>query len=154
MKKNIKVILQKDLINTGQEGEIVAVKKGYALNYLMPYNIAKVATKGQIKHVQMLKQIRLEQKEKNINKATSVKKQIEKIKKITLYKTTGKDNLIFGNINDKDIINIINYKCNLKLEKKQIQIPIIKNIGIYDIRLQIFQEIKVHLKLQIISKDI
>lgn len=153
MKKNIKVILKQDLINSGRKNEIIAVKRGYALNYLIPKRIAQFATEGQVKQTKMFREITLKQKEININKAKNTKEKVEKIKKVTLYRITGKDNLIFGNIKDKDIINTINQKCNLELDRNQIEIPIIKNIGIYEIKLQIFQDIKVKLKLQVVPKD-
>ena len=42
----MKIILKKDVQNLGDAGEVVEVKNGYALNYLVPQGYATVATKG------------------------------------------------------------------------------------------------------------
>ena len=45
----MKVILRKNFEKLGNAGEIVEVKDGYAMNFLIPRNIAFVATKGNIR---------------------------------------------------------------------------------------------------------
>jgi len=45
----MKVILKEDVLNLGQQGDVVEVKAGYARNYLMPQNLAILFTKKQIK---------------------------------------------------------------------------------------------------------
>jgi len=45
----VKVILRKDVAALGDTGEVVAVKNGYANNYLIPQGIAIRATEGTLK---------------------------------------------------------------------------------------------------------
>ena len=40
----MKIILKKDIANLGDAGEVVEVKTGYALNYLVPQGLATVGT--------------------------------------------------------------------------------------------------------------
>ena len=40
----MQVILKKDVQNLGEAGELVNVKDGYARNFLLPNNVAEVAT--------------------------------------------------------------------------------------------------------------
>ena len=42
----MEVILKKDVQNIGEAGDIVNVKDGYARNFLLPQNMAEIATKG------------------------------------------------------------------------------------------------------------
>ncbi|UKI41226.1 MAG: 50S ribosomal protein L9 [Candidatus Melainabacteria bacterium] len=46
----MKVILKKEVQNLGDEGDIVNVKDGYARNYLLPQNMAEIATKGALEN--------------------------------------------------------------------------------------------------------
>ena len=45
----MKVILRKDVATLGDAGEVVAVKNGYANNFLIPQGIAIRATEGTLK---------------------------------------------------------------------------------------------------------
>ena len=45
----MKVILRKDVATLGDAGEVVAVKNGYANNFLIPQGLAIRATEGTLK---------------------------------------------------------------------------------------------------------
>lgn len=154
MVKNISIILKKQYLNLGKVGTIIKVKKGYAFNYLIPNQIAQIASKGAIKHYEMLKKLELNRIEQNNAKARKIKKKIEAIKKITIRKKVGTDRLIFGSINAKEILQIMEDKHNIKLNKNNINIPNIKQIGIYILNIEIIKNIQVSLQLQIIPQDL
>ena len=42
----MEILLKKDVANLGYAGEIVKVKAGYAMNYLVPQGFATVATES------------------------------------------------------------------------------------------------------------
>ena len=44
----MKIILKKDVANLGDAGDIVEVKTGYALNYLVPQGFAAIGTPSAI----------------------------------------------------------------------------------------------------------
>ena len=44
----MQIILKKDVQNLGEAGDVVTVKDGYARNFLLPSNLAQVATKGSL----------------------------------------------------------------------------------------------------------
>ena len=45
----MQVILRKDVQNVGEAGDVVTVKDGYARNFLIPQNVAEIATAGALK---------------------------------------------------------------------------------------------------------
>src|SRR5690625_2212842 len=51
----MKVLLQQDVEKLGSAGEVVDVKPGYGRNYLIPQNLAVVATEGVIRHYHHVK---------------------------------------------------------------------------------------------------
>ena len=59
----MQVILKKDVQNLGEVGDLINVKDGYARNYLIPNNLAQVATKGALADNKIFKE--LNQKLKN-----------------------------------------------------------------------------------------
>ena len=48
------VILLKDVEKLGLRGEVVNVARGYARNFLLPRNLAEVATEGRVKEVKRI----------------------------------------------------------------------------------------------------
>jgi large subunit ribosomal protein L9 len=49
----MEIILRKEVENLGTIGDTVVVKNGYARNYLIPRNLAYVATEGARKRIEL-----------------------------------------------------------------------------------------------------
>ena len=77
----MQIILKKDVQNLGEAGDIINVKDGYARNFLLPQNVAELATKGA-----------LENREKNIAriKAKQEKLNAEALEKAQKIEEFGK----------------------------------------------------------------
>jgi len=154
MKQDIPIIIKKNIPNLGEPGTITKARLGYVLNYLLPKGIVDIATPGKIKHINMLKQIQLNQLKDLENQAYKTKNHLEQIPKISIKKKVGDQKHIFGSVSEKDIINYIFNITGETLDKKQITIPIIKEVGIYTIDIKIIENIHVKLKLQILPDNI
>nr|YP_009511763.1 ribosomal protein L9 [Melanthalia intermedia]AXI97640.1 ribosomal protein L9 [Melanthalia intermedia] len=150
MKKNIDIILKKSLANLGQAGSRARVSAGYAYNYLIPSDIAEIATLGKIKHCTMFQNIR----EKNLDlvniQIQRTKHNLNQLAKITIKKKIGVNNQIFGSISDKEVLLAILECANEKLDKKNLDMPEIKYIGIYTANIRLAQNVTVLLKLQVV----
>ena len=48
----MKVILREDVYNLGNSGEIVTVKNGYGRNYLLPRNLAVLASEKNLRQLE------------------------------------------------------------------------------------------------------
>nr|YP_010903751.1 ribosomal protein L9 [Hypnea wynnei]WCH56603.1 ribosomal protein L9 [Hypnea wynnei] len=153
MNKKITMII-KDEKDKHQEKKIINVARGYAFNYLIPKNIAEIATPGKLKHLNMLK-VKQKQKLKiNTDKASLTLKHLETINKITIKKKHGSKMQIFGQINEKEILKKIFEYTGYNLNKKQIDIPSIKTIGQYQIKIKLLNNIKTNFLLNIIPEII
>nr|YP_009500387.1 ribosomal protein L9 [Gracilariopsis heteroclada]AXE43549.1 ribosomal protein L9 [Gracilariopsis heteroclada] len=149
MKKKTTVILKKNFINLGQIGSIVKVNSGYAFNYLVPNHIVEIATPGKLRHHSMFLEIKKRKLDEIKNKIQVIEQKLKQVTKISLKKKSGSNGQIFGSISDKEIIASILYSTQEKLDKKNIYLPNIKKLGIYNIDI-ILSDIKVQLKLQIL----
>nr|QCI07779.1 ribosomal protein L9 [Pleonosporium borreri] len=154
MTKKISIILKQNYPQLGEKGKISKVSQGYALNYLIPKNIAEIANKNKIKHITMFNQIANKQKEKYYNEAIILKNSLDKINHICTNKKQGENNLFFGSINEKDIMHLLTKYTGKIFEKKQIKIQTIKNIGITDIQINIANSITCAIKLYILPENI
>nr|UAD88937.1 ribosomal protein L9 [Gracilariopsis chorda] len=150
MKKKTTVILKKNFVNLGQIGNIVKVNSGYALNYLVPNNIAEIATASKLRHYKMFLDIQKKKLDEIENRMKIIQQKLKQITKISLKKKSGSNSQIFGSVSDKEIISNILYYTQEKLDKKNIYLPSIKKLGIYNIDIILSGDIKVQLKLQIL----
>nr|YP_010619160.1 Ribosomal protein L9 [Pterosiphonia complanata]WAX03173.1 Ribosomal protein L9 [Pterosiphonia complanata] len=154
MKKKVDIILAKDNCKQGKKGSLISVNHGYAFNYLIPNKIAEIATSKRIKHMKMLKNIKIKQKEVNQIKNELLQHNIEKIEKISVYKKKGENNLIFGNITEKEITKWINKYTKLSINKIEIKIIETKLIGIRKINIQVNPKITINIPIYIIPTNI
>lgn len=154
MTKKISIILKKNYSNIGNKGKIFHVSQGYALNYLIPNNIAEIASKKKIKHIKMFQEINKKQNEIDNIENLKLKETLEKINHIIINKKKGEGKNFFGSINEKEITNILTLYTSKIFEKKQIQITIIKKIGISNIHINLSNNLTCILKLYILPENI
>nr|YP_009511145.1 ribosomal protein L9 [Hydropuntia rangiferina]AXI96818.1 ribosomal protein L9 [Hydropuntia rangiferina]UAD87498.1 ribosomal protein L9 [Hydropuntia rangiferina] len=150
MKKKISVILKKDLIYLGLRDSIVNVSSGYAFNYLIPYNFAYLATNKTLKHHKMFADAKQKKLDQINTRLQLINQKLNKINKFSIKKKVGKNNQIFGSVSDKDIISYLFYLTEEKLDKKNLSIPDIKTSGVYDLNINILNNIIISIKLQIL----
>lgn len=107
----MQVILKKDVQNLGEAGDLVNVKDGYARNFLLPQNVAEVATEGALQNrEQNLARIKAKQ-EKLHKEALEVAEKIEKFGELKLSAKAGESGKLFGTITTKNWLK--NYRLKL-----------------------------------------
>jgi len=114
----MKAILLKDVKNVGKKDQVVEVSQGYGANYLIRNGLAVMYTTGS-KNV-LNKQIQ-EREELDAKKRLEANEIAEKLKNITLefYSTSSKDGRMFGNISPKQIVEELNAKYGIELDKRK-----------------------------------
>lgn len=154
MKKKTTVIIKKNIDKLGKKNTIINVARGYAFNYLIPNHFVEIATPGRLKHASMFEEIKNKKIKELENQAKRIQTNLEQISKINIKKKVGEKQQIFGSVNEKEIIAQIFDYTGEKLDKKQINIPEIKKIGIYLMTIHLLNNISINVKLQILPEDI
>ena len=154
MKKNIKVIIQNRNLYQDPIQRIQQVSRGYAFNYLIPNRIAEIATKGKIKHLQMLQNTVSKKQDTVHNYNLKINNEIELIKVLHIRKKCGQNRQIFGSISEQEIIDKIFQITGYIIEKKQITIKPIKEIGQYICSINIENTLKPNIKVYILPQEI
>lgn len=153
MKSKLKLLLLKDVEDLGRLGEIVAVKPGYARNYLLPKKAAIFATKNTLKMQEKL------QKERAI-KSIEEKKEAEALAKIiepmtlTITVKADVDGKMFGSVSAVDIAKLFEAH-SIKLTKKNINLKKpIKEIGVYEIPILLKEGVETKVSLKIVGEKV
>ena len=144
----MKIILLKNVPKVGKKFEIKEVKAGYARNFLLPHQIAMVATKANIRKIEALKAKEKETEQVFEEKFNEISRNAEKFSLDFLEKANSEGKL-FGSIDKKEIKKALE-SHGIKIDK-DIKIDLnkpLKKVGRYHINL-ILGDKKIPLKVQI-----
>jgi large subunit ribosomal protein L9 len=148
----MQIILKENIEKLGAKDEIVAVKAGYARNYLIPRGYAVPATDSALKmHAENLKQ-RAHKETKILAEAQATAEKIASvsIKLITKASDTGK---IFGSINTIQLSEAL-AKEGYAIDRKSISISEehIKNLGTYEARVKLHKEVSATFNFEVVGE--
>nr|YP_009327075.1 50S ribosomal protein L9 [Pleurocladia lacustris]ANS57584.1 50S ribosomal protein L9 [Pleurocladia lacustris]ANS57728.1 50S ribosomal protein L9 [Pleurocladia lacustris] len=153
-KKPIQVILTKDVPELGKQGTIIKVKPGYIRNYLIPFKFAKIANNKLINQFKS-QQKELERKELEFTKkCLGIKELLESFGKFTTKKKVSENGVFYGKITKKHILELIINKADLgiDLNKNQLELPDMKNLGEYVIEIILTRNVKAKINLEILPE--
>ena len=149
----MEIILKQDVANLGLKNDIVAVRNGYATNFLIPKGYAILATAAAKKvHAENVKQ--RAHKEANLQEAAhalATKLEGITIAIATKVSSTGK---IFGSVNNIQIAEALAEK-GFDIDRRQIGIigeDNVKEVGVYEAEAKLYRDIKARFKFEIIAE--
>ena len=147
----MKVILTQTKTKLGKIGDIVDVKDGYARNYLLPKNVAKEATPGNMKILDSLKKKQSQEDEKILNEAKALAEKITALS-ITINAKSADEEKLFGAVTTEMISSALNAE-KIVVDKKDIVLDEpIKKLGVYQVGVKIHPEVKASLRVWIVKE--
>ena len=145
----MKVILIDEIRGLGTRGDVVNVKDGYARNYLLPKNLAREATPGNLKSIEQERKkwalLAGQEKEKAQKAADSVKGM-----KITVQKRVGDAGQLFGSVTSNEIADALSAK-GVDVDKRRIELAHpIKTLGVHDVEVRLHREVNAHIQVEVV----
>jgi large subunit ribosomal protein L9 len=136
----MQVVLLERIEKLGQMGEVVAVKDGYARNYLVPHGKALRATKANLAQFErrrvQLEAVNLERKEE----ASRLARQING-RSVVIVRQAGEAGQLYGSVNARDIAAAFTAD-GVTIERRQVQLPAaLKELGIHQVRIRLHPEV-------------
>lgn len=149
----MKVILTDEIRGLGTRGDVVSVKDGYARNYLIPKNLAREATAGNLKSIEQerKKWALLAQQEKQVaEKAATAVKGV----KITIQKRVGEAGQLFGSVTANEIADALEAK-GIAVDKRRIELAhAIKTIGTHEVDVRLHREVTAHVQVEVVPMGV
>ena len=144
----MKLILIDNLPKLGKIGDVVTVKNGYGKNYLVPNKKAICYTEENYKSFAEKKAEFEKQSSEKLAIANKVKELLAG-KNIIIIENASDDGRLYGSVNSSVIANKINDVINEKLIDKSVVFlsKPIKEIGIYDSKLNLHSDLILDVKL-------
>ena len=146
----MKVILTEEIRGLGTRGDVVSVKDGYARNYLLPKNLAREATTGNLKQIEheRRKWALLAQQEKEAaQKAADAVKGV----KVEVRKRVGEHGQLFGSVTANEIADALEAK-GVNVDKRRIELAApIKNLGVHDVEVRLHKDVSAHIQVEVLA---
>ena len=144
----MKVILTKDLDNLGRAGALVDVKTGYGRNYLLPRNLAVLATAKNIRQLEHQKSGILARAAKEKQNMAAIAQKISAIE-VKFTRKVGDQNKLFGSVTSKDVHEQL-VAQGYPIERKQVHLPEpLKEVGTHEVEVKLHPEVTVKLKVTV-----
>ena len=141
----MQIILLESIDRVGKAGEIVAVKDGYASNYLIPRKLAIVANKNNKLELQSKLDVISERNEQKIEEANALKLELDKIS-LTMRVEANDEGGLYGAITQKQISDLLKAEGHSILNENIITGEI-KVLGEFEITIKIYEDISSILKV-------
>lgn len=137
---NTTILLREDIETLGGRGEIVKVRAGYARNYLLPQGLATLATKGNVKQIELERAALL--KKAAVEKATAEaqKEQMGSIE-LSFERKAGEGGTLFGSVTSMDVAEALQAK-GYEIDRRKISLrDAIKETGEYAVKVKLHREV-------------
>ena len=148
----MEVILKEEIEGLGNTLDVVKVKTGYAHNYLLPRDLAVLSTPAARRQLDAM---RAKIEERNRREKTDYQAKAEKLKdlSITITAKVHDGEKLFGSIQASDIAMKLR-EAGYDLDKKAVLLAEpIKQLGMYNIKLQLHKDVEAKVKLWVISDE-
>ncbi len=149
----MKVIFLKNVANMAKAGEVKEVANGYGRNFLLPRNLALLATSSAIKTAEVQIQKEREKQALFAAELDQLAQQLEGFAVNFKAKVVEEDRL-YGSIRDGDIADELSQLTGLEIERKQVELEEpIRHLGEYEVTVRLSKDLAPTIKVIIAQED-
>ncbi len=149
----MEIILKQDIPNLGFKDDLVAVKNGYATNYLIPKGMAIMAVPSEKKKLAETIRQRQFKEEKVKKEAEKLAEKLQDIE-VKIGAKVGTSGKIFGSVNALQIADAIKEQFDMDIDRKKIMIDgdAIKEVGTYKATINLHKEVRPDIKFEVVGE--
>lgn len=146
----MKVILKQDVANLGGAGDIVDVADGFGNNYLMPRNLAMLASKGAVADAEAMRSARVKREAKTMGEAEELKQRLE-AKSVTVSAKAGEDGTLYGSVGNTAVASAIKDQLGISVDRRRIPMDKpFKHLGTEEIDVRIHPEVTATIRVEVV----
>jgi large subunit ribosomal protein L9 len=145
----VQLLLIQSVDHLGKQGDIVHVKRGYALNYLLPQGLATIATNH---HKRMVEKHKAKLQEIEKARLATLRQLAEAIGKqsITIEANANDEGHLYGSVNAHEIAHALKQAhFNITTDQVRLEGPL-KELGLYTVKIHLHHEINAELKVWVV----
>lgn len=143
----MKVIFLQDVKGQGKKGQIKDLSEGYVRNFLLPKGLAKLASDGNLKTLEVQNASEEKRKAKEKEDAQALGKRLEEMT-IVVKAKAGEGGRLFGAITSKQIADSLAAQ-GIKIDKRKIELDDpIRTLGVTQVPIKLHPEVKAKLNVK------
>lgn len=145
----IELLLIQSVEHLGKQGDVIEVKAGYALNYLVPEGLATIATDH---HKRMVDKHKAKLAEIELQRQSDLRKQAAEIAKqsVTIEAKATEEGHLYGSVGAPEIVAALK-KQNITMAAEQINLEgVLKELGLYTVKIRFSSEVEGELKVWVV----
>jgi large subunit ribosomal protein L9 len=147
----MKVILRQNYEGLGSIGDVVAVKDGYARNYLVPRKIAYRATPSSLKALEEEKKQHERKETKSVKEAEALSSKLSNVS-LNIAMKVGEDEKLFGSVTSQMIADALAAQ-NFTVDKRDITLEEpIKALGIFEVPVKVHAKVSAKVKVWVVRE--
>jgi large subunit ribosomal protein L9 len=147
----MEVILTSDVEKLGLKGDVVDVKRGFARNYLLPRRLAEVATPGRIAEIRRIDEQRARHEARSAEQAADIAATLTKTV-LRFEVKAGPTGALFGSVTPTDIAEELWRTRKVRVDRRKIDLDVIKRIGRYSIPVHVFEGVTAEVKTMVVPE--
>ena len=145
----VELLLVQAVDHLGQQGDVVAVKPGYAMNYLLPQGLATYATEH---HKRMVEKHRAQLEEIEKARLAGLRRQADELgrQSVTIEANANDEGHLYGSVVAQDIVNALKRnKVAITQDQVRLKGPL-KELGLYTVSIHLAHEIEAEIKVWVV----
>ncbi len=146
----MEIILQEEVANLGQIGDVVNVRTGYARNYLLPRGFAVEANRRNVRVLEHQKRLVAVKKERVESQAQATSEQLSAVS-LTIKARSGEEGRLFGSVTNIDIEAAPKEKVITVNRRKILLDEPIKQLGEHEVVVNIGGGLRANIKVEVTS---
>ncbi len=144
----MEIILQEDVENLGEIGDLVKVKDGYARNYLLPRGLALTASRRNVRVLEHRKRLAARKRERAQQNANAVRDRLSGLT-LSIMARAGEEDKLFGSVTNIDIEKALQAQ-NVTIDRRKIILAEpIKQLGTYTVPIRLSRDVEASVSVQV-----
>lgn len=145
----VQLLLVQTVENLGKPGDIVEVRRGYAVNYLLPQGLATVASDHHRRMVEKHKARLMEIERARMASLRSLANSIEELS-VSIEANANEEGHLYGSVGAPEIVQALK-KESITLKPDQIRLEgPLKELGLYTVKVHLGPEVDAELKVWVV----
>lgn len=148
----VQLLLIQSVENLGDQGDVVEVKHGYALNYLIPQGLATMASDHHqrmvVKHREKLLQLEDTRLKSLKDLADVISRQ-----SVTIESTANDEGHLYGSVGEAEVIAALKQaEIAISIDQVKLDGPM-KELGLFTVRIRLQKDIEADLKVWVVPES-
>ncbi|MCB0163198.1 MAG: 50S ribosomal protein L9 [Anaerolineae bacterium] len=146
----MKVLLIEDVDNLGYAGDVKEVKNGYGRNYLLPQNLAILATPGAIKQAETIRRAGEKIRAQEREDAQAIANQISGLQ-LVFERRAGETGKLYGSVTSSDIADAILEKTGIEIDKRKVALAEpLRALGMQDVTVKLMIDLATTIQVEVL----